>query len=120
MSRGNRGADVFVDQTDRLLFLDTLDEVCGRMAWEIHAFVLMSNHYHFVLVTPRGNLVEGMKWFQGAFTQRINARHRWRGHLFQGRYRALYGVSPCKLTLTRRSGAGRIGVDGSKTAHRIR
>jgi len=88
MSRGNRGADIFVDERDRQIFLDTLDEVCGRMAWEIHSFVLMSNHYHSLLVTPRANLVEGMKWFQGAFTQRINARHRWRGHLFQGRYRA--------------------------------
>ena len=42
----------------------------------------------FLLVTPQVNLVAGMKWFQGTFTQRINARHRWRGHLFQGRYRA--------------------------------
>ena len=37
MSRGNRGADIFVEEADRLLFLDTLDEVCGRMAWEILA-----------------------------------------------------------------------------------
>lgn len=88
MSRGNRWADIFVGDKDRSLFLDTLDEACGRTAWEIHAFVLMSNHYHLLLATPRANLVEGMKWFQGTFTQRMNARHRWRGHLFQGRYRA--------------------------------
>ena len=60
MSRGNRGADIFVDDKDRRLFFDTLDEACGRTAWEIHTFVLMSNHYHFLLVTPRANLVEGM------------------------------------------------------------
>ncbi|NOY00537.1 MAG: hypothetical protein GXP30_12490, partial [Verrucomicrobia bacterium] len=68
--------------------LQTLAEAAERTAWEIHAYVLMRNHYHFLLVTPNGNLVDGMKWFQGTFTQRINARHHWRGHLFQGRYKA--------------------------------
>ena len=88
MSRGNRGADIFIDDEDRRLFLDTLVEAASSTAWQIHAYVLMRNHYHLLLVTPNGNLVDGMKWFQGTFTQRINARHRWRGHLFQGRYKA--------------------------------
>ena len=30
-----------------------------------------------------------MKWLQGAYTQRFNARHHQRGHVFQGRYKAL-------------------------------
>jgi putative transposase len=88
MSRGNGGADIFCGDKDRRLFLDTLGESCQRSDWEIHAYVLMRNHYHFLLVTPQGNLVDGMKWFQGTFTQRFNAVHRRRGHLFQGRYRA--------------------------------
>lgn len=88
MSRGNRGADIFVNDRDRRLFIETLEEATERTAWEIHAFVLMRNHYHFLLETPNANLVDGMKWFQGAFTQRMNARHKWRGHLFQGRYKA--------------------------------
>ena len=62
MSRGNRGGDISTDDRDRTLFLDTLDEATVRTAWEIHAFVLMRNHYHFLLVTPHANLVEGMKW----------------------------------------------------------
>jgi REP element-mobilizing transposase RayT len=62
MSRGNRGADLFVTDKDRVLFLETLGEAAERAAWEIHAYVLMRNHYHFLLVTPNANLVEGMKW----------------------------------------------------------
>ncbi len=31
----------------------------------------------------------GMKWFLGAYSQRFNARHGQRGHVFQGRYKAL-------------------------------
>jgi putative transposase len=30
-----------------------------------------------------------MKWLQGTYTQCFNARHRQRGQLFQGRYRAV-------------------------------
>jgi REP element-mobilizing transposase RayT len=34
------------------------------------------------------NLVVGMKWLQGTYTQRFNRRHGVHGHLFQGRYKA--------------------------------
>ncbi|QBG46376.1 transposase [Verrucomicrobia bacterium S94] len=89
MSRGNRGDSVFLDDKDREIFLDTLDEACGRCGWRIHAFVLMGNHYHLLLETPEANLVAGMKWLQGTYTQRFNSRHKQWGHLFQGRYKAL-------------------------------
>ena len=49
----------------------------------------MGNHYHLLLQTPEPNLVEGMKWLQGIYTQRFNIRHCLRGHLFQGRYKAI-------------------------------
>ncbi|RLC26396.1 MAG: transposase, partial [Deltaproteobacteria bacterium] len=48
----------------------------------------MSNHYHLLIETPNGNLVDAMKWPQATFTQRYNARHQLWGHLFQGRYKA--------------------------------
>ncbi|MDF7801646.1 transposase [Pontiellaceae bacterium B1224] len=89
MSRGNRGDAIFLDDKDREVFLDTLDEACGRCGWRIHAFVLMGNHYHLLLETPEANLVAGMKWLQGTYTQRFNSRHKLWGHLLQGRYKAL-------------------------------
>lgn len=54
----------------------------------VHTY-LMGNHYHLRLKTLEPNLVAGMKWRRGAYTQRFNARHRQRGHLSQGRYRAV-------------------------------
>ncbi|MBN2161355.1 MAG: transposase [Pontiellaceae bacterium] len=89
MCRGNGGESIFWSDKDRKLFIDTLDEVCGRCGWRIHAFCLMSNHYHLLLETPEANLVRGMKWFQGTYTQRFNSRNKRWGHLFQGRYKAL-------------------------------
>ena len=54
---------------------------CETTGWRVHAYVLMSNHYHLLMETPEANLVAGMKWLQGAYTQRYNSRHNLRGHL---------------------------------------
>ena len=89
LSRGNRQEAIFGDDTDRQVFLETLGQVCGRTGWRVHSYVLMSNHYHLLLETPQANLVAGMRWFQGTYTQRFNRRHRQCGHLLQGRYKAL-------------------------------
>jgi len=48
---------------------------CERTGWRIHAWVLMSNHYHGLLETPRANLVDGMRWFQHTYTRRFNIRN---------------------------------------------
>jgi hypothetical protein len=49
----------------------------------------MSNHYHWLLKTPRTNLMAGMRWFHSCYTARYNRRYRKAGHLFQGRTRRM-------------------------------
>lgn len=88
MCRGNQSRTIFEHQEDAGLFIRTLGEMCVRNQTVVHAWCLMSNHYHLLAETPLGNLVDAMKWFQGTFTQRYNARHQLWGHLFQGRYKA--------------------------------
>ncbi len=87
MARANRGK-LFQTLGDESSFLATLAEAQEKNGWIIHAWVLMSTHYHLLLETPEPNLVNGMKWLQGTYTQRYNAFHNTRGHLFQGRYKA--------------------------------
>src|SRR5258708_4224249 len=89
MARGNHGHDIFRDDVDRRSFLETLGEACEKTGWVVHAYVLMSNHYHLVVNTPEDNLGAGMKWLQGVYPQGYNRRHNLRGHLFQGRYKAV-------------------------------
>jgi putative transposase len=89
MARGNQGRPLFADDLDRTQWLQTLAEACEKTGCRIHAYVLMANHYHLLVETPEGNLVAGMKWLQGAYTQRYNSRHGVFGHVFQGRYKAL-------------------------------
>ena len=50
--------------------LDTLGEACEKTGWQVHAYCLMSNHFHRVLETPEPYLVLGMKWLLGTYTSR--------------------------------------------------
>ena len=84
-ARGNARQKIFFSDADRQLFMDTLAGLVFRYGWICHAYCLMANHYHLLVETPEANLVAGMKWLQGAYTQRYNRRHKLRGHLFQGR-----------------------------------
>jgi REP element-mobilizing transposase RayT len=65
MNRGERREVIFQDDRDRRRFLETLAEACQKTGWQVHAYCLMSNHFHSVVKTPRPNLVDGMKWFPG-------------------------------------------------------
>ena len=89
MARGHRRDLIFQDDADRETFLRILGEACEKSGFRVHAYVLMSNHYHLLLETPQANLSRGMGWLQNAFTRRMNVRHRLRGHLFGGRYKAI-------------------------------
>lgn len=89
LNRGNYRAAIFRAEKTKAAFLNCLAEACAKTGWRVHAWCLMSNHYHLAVETPRGNLVEGMQWLQGTFSTRFNRLRRERGHLFQGRYKSL-------------------------------
>jgi REP element-mobilizing transposase RayT len=89
MNRGDRREPIFKDDLDRERFLATLSQACDKTGWQVHAYCLMSNHFHLVLETPQANLVAGMKWFLGTYTARFNRRHKLFGHLFSGRYKSI-------------------------------
>lgn len=89
INRGNYRHEVFTSAATAQAFERCLFEVCERMAWRLHAFVILRNHYHLALETPQANLAEGMHWLQGTFATRFNRLRGERGHLFQGRYQAI-------------------------------
>ena len=89
LNRGNYRADIFRSDKAKVAFLKCLGEACAKTGWQVHAWCLMSNHYHLAVSTPQANLVEGMRWLQGTFSVRFNRLRNERGHLFQGRYRSL-------------------------------
>jgi REP element-mobilizing transposase RayT len=88
-SRGDRREDIYADDQDRQAWLDVLAHVCERFNWTVHAYCLMSNHYHLVVETPDANLSAGMRQLNGVYTQMANRRHGRAGHVFQGRFKAI-------------------------------
>jgi putative transposase len=87
--RGNERKAIFRDDQDRSMFLEKLRGSLANYQVELHAYVLMSNHFHLILSTPKGNLSEFMRHFNISYTAAYNRRHRRVGHLYQGRYKAI-------------------------------
>ena len=71
-SRGDRREDIYLDDEDRLDWLEVLSRVCGRFNWVVHAYCQMNNHYHLLVETVDGNLSMGMRQRDGHYTQRFN------------------------------------------------
>jgi putative transposase len=87
-ARGNRRERIFADDRDYARFLALLGQSLGRFTVELHAFVLLPNHFHFLARTRKANLSRWMHWLMVAYSVYFNRRHRQSGHLFQGRYKA--------------------------------
>lgn len=87
MARGNGRQDIVRDDDDRRRLLDHLARAVDRCSWRVYAFVVLSNHFHLVLKTPRPNLARGMQAFLSAYANAWARRHHFCGHVFQGRYR---------------------------------
>jgi len=96
INRGNYRHFVFGDDGTKSAFLQCLNDACQRSGWIVHAWCVMSNHYHLAIETRAATLVTGMQWLQGTFALRFNRFRKEHGHLFQGRYKSLL-IEPGRL-----------------------
>src|SRR3990172_6253910 len=87
--RGNERRDIYRDDQDRSLCLEKLKTSLDIYGVRLHAYVLMRNHFHLLVETPKANLSEFMRHFNIAYTGAYNRRHRRVGHLYQGRFKAI-------------------------------
>ncbi len=86
--RGNERKKIFLDDEDRLRFLALLAESLEIYRVVLHAYAMMTNHFHLLIETVNANLSEFMRRFNIAYTSWFNNHHRRCGHLYQGRYKA--------------------------------
>jgi putative transposase len=85
--RGNRRQPIFFEPSDYALYRDLLAEQCRKAAVEVWAYCLMPNHVHLVLMPhTEGALARALGETHRRYTGFVNARARWTGHLFQGRF----------------------------------
>ena len=89
MNRGDRHEDIFRDDTDRESFLQTLADVCKKTTWQVHAFCLMPNHFHFVIeASHHQSLSRFMQWLLTSHVRRYHKHYGSSGHVWQGRFKS--------------------------------
>jgi putative transposase len=86
-ARGNRREPIFFEDGDQEIYLDLLAEQMRKARVQVWAYCLMANHVHLIVcpTTPNG-LAQAMGAAHGRWATFVNARGRWRGHLFDGWY----------------------------------
>jgi REP-associated tyrosine transposase len=89
INRGNNRCDIFLDEEDYLFFLFALRDASVRRQLDVHAYTLMTNHFHIV-ATPRTatGLSESMRVVGTKYVGYFNRRHARTGRLFEGRFRS--------------------------------
>jgi len=78
---------LFLDRADYERLVEALAERVNDFGIRLYQFCLMSNHYHLVLETPRGNLSRFMHSLTTAYATYFNLRHDRYGPV-TGRYKA--------------------------------
>jgi putative transposase len=88
--RGNRRQATFFEEADYALYRDLLSRSAQQAAAEVWAYCLMPNHVHIIVVpSDEDGLRRTFADTHRRYTGYINARHRWTGHLWQGRFGAV-------------------------------
>ncbi len=88
--RGNRRQQTFFEDEDYALYRDLLGQSAKNAGSEIWCYCLMPNHVHIIIVpSDEDGLRRTFADTHRRYTGYINARNRWTGHLWQGRFGAV-------------------------------
>ncbi len=77
---------IFESDEAKQVFLELVLSVAARFAWQVHAYAIMTNHFHLLVTTPLGNLSQGMHALQSAFANKHKVFRGSIGHVFQSRF----------------------------------
>jgi putative transposase len=89
IQRGNNRQPIFAATADYQVLLNLLDENARKFEVAIHAYVLMTNHFH-LLATPQttDGLPQMMQAVGRRYVRYFNDRQKRSGTLWEGRYRS--------------------------------
>lgn len=89
ITRGNNRQVCFYKNSDYSFYLECLDDALERYKVNLHAYVLMTNHIHF-LMTPQDEtgIFRVMQSVGRRFVQYFNNCHQRTGTLWEGRYKS--------------------------------
>ncbi|MBK6004663.1 transposase [Ramlibacter ginsenosidimutans] len=89
IQRGNNRQPIFSGTADYELLLNLIDEHARKQQVAVHAYVLMSNHFH-LLATPEtaDGIPQMMQAVGRRYVRNYNLRQARTGTLWEGRYRS--------------------------------
>lgn len=89
IQRGNNRSVCFYADEDYRKYLEWLKEYAEKTACQIHAYVLMTNHVHLLVLTEQPKAIgEMMKALGQRYVQYINRTYKRSGTLWEGRYKS--------------------------------
>jgi REP element-mobilizing transposase RayT len=88
MNRAVGHRPFFENRTDIRLFLALLAHTVRRGDLEVHAYSILTTHFHLLVRSPRGRLSAAMAWIEGRYVRTFNAKRDRPGPLVRSRFRS--------------------------------
>jgi len=89
ISRGNNRQVIFRSEEDYAEFLKHLSRVKSRKTFNVYAYCLMPNHFHFLLQAGETPIAVIMQRILTGYTRYFKKTYKHKGHVFQGRYKSI-------------------------------
>jgi REP element-mobilizing transposase RayT len=87
--RGIEKRDIFLDDSDRAMFVARFSSLLVETGTDCFAWAMMTNHFHLLLRCGRVELSRFMRRLLTGYAVNFNHRHGRSGHLFQNRYKSV-------------------------------
>ena len=121
MNRGIARQATFFEDADRIEFGRLLGVGHERFGVEVHAYCLMSNHYHLLLHCPDAGLSDYMHHLGSVLTRHVNDRCGRDGPLYRGRFHSIPVTTDGQLLVTARYiHRNPLDIEGVLTARQYR
>jgi putative transposase len=89
IQRGNNRQRILFDEEDYWFLWEKLRAAAEKFGCDVHAYVLMPNHFHLLLTPAAENGIGKLMQYVGRYyVQYFNRRYGRTGTLWEGRYRA--------------------------------
>lgn len=88
MERGIRRQKIFEDNSDYQVFLEIMKTALKKNHCTLHAYCMMSNHFHLLLETDDIEIAKFMKYLASNYAIYFNRKYDYTGHLFESRYKS--------------------------------
>ena len=75
-----------MEDEDYQKFMELMKKMLENFNITLHAYCLMTNHYHLLLETKEANISEAIQYLNGTYSMFFNRKYKRTGHFWQGRY----------------------------------